>query len=579
MNPISRNRRLANYIREVKGIYFVSLAILVVVSGLTAAKAWIVQLVVDGFKSGGADTGDLLMVCVTVVAVFGGSALLDWGYMILSRIASARLIVRIREDLFARLISQDLAYFSRRHSSDLTARVVNDVAAFDFAAVQAIQGAFRDAVTIVCLLGVLFFWDWQIAALCLGIVFVAALLLRAVNRRIARLGRKVQESLSGVAGQITEMIGGIDVILSFGLSSYWRDRFQKSNQQFYDDSLRSHKLGAQGTLIVNLIAAGTIATVLWIVGSALMRGDITEGEFGAFLATLYLLQAPAQGLGLNLQQFVRGLAAGDRAFELLNEFPEMKDPESPAPRKKVEGRVRFEGVSFRYADELTLDDVSLAVDPAELVVIVGDSGAGKSTVAKLAERFYDPESGRVTLDGTDLRELEREGLRRSISYVGQEVYLFDASLRFNLTIGRPDATDDEILTVIEAACLDEFLARLPEGLDTKIGERGARLSGGQRQRIAIARALLVPSAVLVLDEATSAVDMDLERKILQNIVDRYPERAIMAITHRLSLAEIADKVVVLKQGRVAEVGTASELAASGGEYHRLQQASRTGLQR
>ena len=285
---------------------------------------------------------------------------------------------------------------------------------------------------------------------------------------------------------------------------------------------------------------------------------------------MYLLQSPAMTIGNSLASLSRGTAAAGRALELLEISPSVTEPDTPSrPPSGLIG-VEFQDVSFGYRREApAIRGLSFDLRPNELVVMVGDSGAGKSTVARLLLRFYDPDSGRILLGGTPIHQLSRKDLYDLVTYVSQDVFLYDETLEFNLKIGNPAASDDEVDAALRVAAVDRFLSSLPDGLQTRVGERGARLSGGQRQRISLARAILRPAPILVLDEATSALDLELEQQVIGNLAHSSESRTVFAITHRLSLAEIADRVLVLKDGSLAQEGRPDDLADQPGEFSRL----------
>ncbi|MEM8884424.1 MAG: ABC transporter ATP-binding protein [Planctomycetota bacterium] len=575
-----KRKSLLQYLRPVRALFCVSLLLLICISALTAAKALISQPIVDAFLGGEPTTGELAALCFVALSIFWLQGGLEWAYSVLARIASARVVQSVRSELFNNLLNQGTGFFSTQSSSQLATRIVNDIAVFEVAAIGAIQLLIRDLVTVILLLGVIFFNNPGLAAICIGVVFLAAAILKFTGRRVRAIGRTVQDSLGEIAKNITEMIGGIAVILGFGLRDRWKQDFEGTNENYRDMVIKAQKISATSVLALQLVAGATIATVLWLTGQALLAKEITEGQFMSLLATLYLLQAPAQGIPGAVNTINRGVAAGDRALEILEFEPELEFPtDGPPIRTPSAGRVQFERVDFSYGAEPILRDLSIEIQAGKVTVMVGDSGAGKSTVAKLAQRFHDPHAGRVTLDGVPLPELTRAQLVEAISYVAQDVFVFDGTLEENLRIGNMNASMSELDDAMRIACLDDFVEELPNGLRTEIGERGTRLSGGQRQRIAIARAVLADTRVLILDEATSALDMELEQRILQNLVDHRAGQTIFAITHRLSLAEVADQVIVLKDGVLAESGTAQDLAAAGGEYARLQYAATSKLQR
>jgi len=573
-------RYLFHYLRQVRGRFALSFVLLLLIASLTAVKAWIIQPVVDGFLAGDTTNQDLTILCLLVAGIFLSQATFNWLYAVVARSASAKVVQSLRTDLFGHLTRQSLGYFVDRPSADLVSRVVNDVGAFENAAVGSIQVLMRDLLTIALLLAVLFLKDWRLALSCLGILAVAGWILRSMSTRIKGLARTLQETVSNLNRRLAEMIGGIELILGFGLENRWQDRFREVTRDHYRMQLKTTRTGAAAVFVVLVMAGLTLSTILFITGRALLRGEISSGEFGTFLAAMYLIQSPALTIGNSVSNLSRGLAAVGRSLEILEDAPAVTDPDVPEYLTDEELEIQFDTVSFSYrSDASVVGDLSFAVQPGELVVMVGDSGAGKSTVAKLLMRFYDPDGGQVKIGKTSVHQLDRKDLYSKVSYVSQDVYLFDGSLEFNLKIGRPHCSEAELDEAIRIACVDAFLAELPDGLATHVGERGTKLSGGQRQRVSIARAVLRDTSILVLDEATSALDMELEQRILQNLVDARRARTIFAITHRLSLAEIADRVLVLKDGYLAEQGSASTLATQNGEFARLQAAAKAKLVR
>ena len=564
--------RLSKYLRVVRGRFLLSLALLLLAASLTAAKAWVIQPMVDSFLAGPERAVPLWVMAAVVLLIFVAQALFNWLYLVVAKMASAGIVQAVRIDLFQHLESQSLRYFTKRSMGDLVARVVNDLMVFEASAVTGMQGLIRNGLTIALLLGVMLLQQPRWALVICALMVLAAVILHAVGGRIVTTARAVQESLSRITRHLTEMTGGIAVVLGFGVERDWQARFVETCHDQYRTQVRAVRVRASASALVDLLTGVTLAGLLFWMGSALLDRSLTGGQLLSFLAVMFLMQAPAQRVAQCAAELSSGLAAGARAFELLDQEPDIREPSDPSPLPGSGGAMEFRDVSFGYDDEPVLRDLSFRIEPLELVVMVGRSGAGKSTVAKLAKRFYDPSRGAVLLDGVDLRQLSRDTLHRAVSYVAQDVFLFNETVAFNLTVGRPDATEAELAEVIRVACLREMVDELPDGLRTVVGERGVRLSGGQQQRIAIARALLTRPRVLVLDEATSALDTDLERRILHNLVSGERRCTVFAITHRLKLAGTADRVLVLRDGHLVEQGPSDALAAGGGEFSRLTQA-------
>ena len=561
------------YIYQVRRSYLIAFILLFICSALTAAKAWMIQPAVDKFIEGPVSSSMLWILCGLVAVLFISHAILEWLYLIVSKSANIRVARNIRENLFSNLMRHNLGFFVRHPSSELMTRVINDVAVLEVFAVGSLMGLVRSAVTLMMLLGVMLYQHVTLGLVCALVMVVAGLVLRRLAKHIAVLSRRIQESLSTVANRLSEMIGGMELILGFGLADLWRERFSRVNQDYFDAQVHGVRVSTAPAIIIQLIAGITLAVVLLIMGRALLQDEMTGGQLLSFLVVMFLMQNPAKRLGDCIAMLSQGLAAGERAFDLIDSHAGDVEPRGHHVLDDCAGRLELRQVSFSYNKDPVIRNLSFRIEPRELVVMVGRSGAGKSSVAKLIQRFYDPDSGQVLIDGFDVRDIDVQSLYRAVSYVSQDVFLFNDTIEFNLKIGNPDASDEELVAAIEIACIDEFLPSLPDGIHTVVGERGVRLSGGQRQRIAIARAVLSNAPILVLDEATSAVDMDLEQRILGNLMSMGRQRTIFGITHRLTLAELADRVLVLRDGKLEEEGTSSELADADGEYAQLRRAA------
>jgi subfamily B ATP-binding cassette protein MsbA len=543
-------RRILAYARPVRGWFALSLGLLLVMSSLTAAKAAVIKPAVDRFVQQRADLGGLLLLCGAVLAIFAVQAAAHFGYVISARRTSCALAREIRRDLFRHLLAHGLAYFSARPSAAVSSRVVNDVSAYQNNGIHAFQAIVRDLTTIALLLGLTVRIHWRLALLCLLVIGAAGLAVRISSRRIRRRARNVQETLGRVVHELTELVGGIEVVLSFGLLENWRKRLDVVLDRQYQSQIRLVRSEAAGLASVQVIAGIGFSTVLFILGRATIHGEITPGSFAMFLSVIYLLQRPAENLPKAAARLSQGLAAGGRALEILDEAPTLSYPDRSEPFPSSLGRIELAGVSFSYPRGEGIENLDLSLEPRRVTAMLGASGAGKSTVARLMLRFYDPDQGVVRLDGVDLRRLSRTDLHGAIAYVGQEVFLFDEDIEFNLRLGDASLSRESLWKALRQAELADFVQGLPEGLATPVGERGVQLSGGQRQRLSIARALLRNPRVLILDEATSALDEAAERRLLANLRSIEGRPTLFAISHRSSVAEIADRVVVLDQGRL-----------------------------
>lgn len=539
-------------------------------SSLTAAKAWIIQPTVDAFVGGSAGYAQLKILCAIVLAIFVLQAGFNWLFVVVARMASSDITRRIRTDLFCHLQGQSLGYFTRVSSSDLMSRVITDVSVFESSALAALQGFIRNTITLTLLLGVMLIQQLQWGLIWFAVMVAAGFALRSMGSRIIAIARNAQDKLSRLTHHLSEITGGISVILGFGVKDHWQEQFSRSNQSYYETQVETTRIRGSAAALLEALTGAALAGILLWMGSAVLDGELTAGQLLSFLAVMFLVQAPAQRMTQCVAGLSQGFAAGARAFEIFDQQPEIRDPQEPRALPMDGGRVEFKNVSFGYDDRPVILDLSFEIRPHEFVVFAGQSGAGKSTVTKLTQRFYDAQRGQVLIDGIDVREVRRQDLCKAVSHVAQDVFLFDETIRFNIEIGNPDATEAHLDEVIRLACLEDVIDELPDGLQTVVGERGDRLSGGQRQRIAIARALLTDARILIFDEATSALDMDLERRLLNNLASVRSAHTILAITHRLTMADIADRVLVLRDGRLVEEGGSAALVTAGGEFSRLQ---------
>jgi ABC-type multidrug transport system fused ATPase/permease subunit len=561
MSELKRNKvdrrdvkRVLRHIRSMRGLYAVSIVLLMVMTVLSALKAFIIKPTVDTLVRGDPTLSDLYTLVALLAGVFALGPAVNFCYALVNRVIAGRIVMNIRQQIFDHMLGQPLSFFAKHHSTDLASRVVNDIGQFEFSTIANLQMFIKDVMLSAALVSYMFYLDWTLALVCLGLGGVIAVSLAYHNKRIVPESHKAQQELGGVASHVTELISGMELVVSFGMNKVWAGRFRKMNQKHFEASYQLDKTRNKAIWVSHVIASTGIVAILTIAGMRVIDGTLSPGAALSIIAVTYMLSHPMSSFGNEVSSIVRGLGSARRAFEVLDEVSEVEDPAEPLPfPEKLD--IEFQNVNFSYAGKAgVLTDISFKVNEGESIAVVGGSGAGKSTIAKLMLRFYDPTSGRVLLGGKPLDQLERHALYENVSYVPQESFLFDRSLRENLTIGRPDATEEELARVIKRACLVEFVEHLPKGLDSMVGERGVTLSGGERQRIAIARALLRRPKVLVLDEATSAMDVELEAEILRELVE-VRSMTVVAITHRPRMAHLADRVLRLKRGVVqAEEG-------------------------
>ena len=484
-----------------------------------------------------------------------------------------RVVADLRGEVQDNLLTLAPRFFEENRPSEIASRLTSDTAIIEQIVGSTVSVALRNLFTLIGGIVFMFVWSPKLAALLMVGIPLALLPLLLLGRRVRTFSRSTQDSIAGVGTIATEVLGAMKIVQAFGQQDREAGRMRAAVEAVFSTAKRRISVRALMTAAVMGLMFGAITMILWQGAIDVAHGRMTGGAIAAFVLTAGLVAGAFGSLAEVYGDLLRGAGAAGRLGELLAERPEIGAPAQarslPTP---AAGRLAFDRVTFRYPtrpEVAAIEDLTLVLAPGETLAVVGPSGAGKSTLFQLAERFYDPQHGMVSLDGVPLPEADPAAIRARIAIVPQETVIFAASARDNLRYGRWDADDAAIWAAAEAANAAQFLHALPQGLDTYLGESGARLSGGQRQRVAIARALLRDAPLLLLDEATSALDAESER-LVQDALERLMQgRTTMVIAHRLATVRAADRIVVMDQGRIVEEGRHDQLAAAGGLYARL----------
>lgn len=543
----------------------------IICTGLIAAITyWFIRFIAEVVDAATVRNQVLLVrSALLIVALHAAKWILTYGQACFISSATNKIAIRIRNDLYSHLQNLSLSYFERTKTGHLMSRMTNDVALIQNSANQIVS-VVSAPLTIAFLTYEIFTMNWQLSLVSLvGLPLTSVAILR-IGRGMRQLTEQVQIRLADIAAIVQETLSAVRIVKSFGMEDYEKSRFKDENNRTYGVAMRAVRRSAMMTPTVEFIGVTAIAIVLWYGGSMVADKHFTIGMLTAFLVALDRIAVSAREIGRLNVTYHQTMAGAARIFDILNEVPEISDAENATVLPAIEGRVEFRNVSFAYnANKPALEHVSFVVEPGQQVAIVGPSGAGKSTVANLIPRFYDVTDGAVLIDGADIRSVTLDSLRKQIGIVPQESILFSSSIRENIAYGKIDASAEEIEAAARAANAHDFIMRLPEGYDTLVGERGTKLSGGERQRVAIARALLKNPKLLILDEATSSLDVASEA-IVQDALERLMQnRTTLVIAHRLSTIVNADKILVMQSGRIAESGTHDELLAKGGLYSEL----------
>jgi ABC-type multidrug transport system fused ATPase/permease subunit len=561
-------RRLLSFLRPYRRELWGSLVFAWAAMGMTVLIPWLIGRAVNAIEAG--ERPDLLPLALAIAA----AGVLRLGLTMVRRIVAGRVSLAVefdlRQDFYAHLQRLELGFFDSQQTGQLMSRATVDLNSIRFFLGYGLIFLTQNMLTIVLAGAVMIAIEPWLALLALTPVPLVVYTASRYNRLSRPAVQEVQQRLAELTAEAEESVSGVRIVKAFAREEHQMRRFQRAVARVFDQSIYSTRLQAFFSPLLGLLPQLGIALALLIGGRQVIAGDLSLGDFTAFYTYLAMLAAPMRMLGMAMGMAQRAIASGNRLFEILDREPRIASPPGAPPLPAGDGRVELRGVTLRYDGAApALSGIDLAVEPGRTVALVGPSGSGKTSLVALIGRLYDPSEGSVAIDGADVRSVDLGSLRSQVAFVGDESFLFSASVAENIAYARPGASREEIEVAARRAQADGFVRALPAGYETLVGERGWTLSGGQRQRVAIARALLADPRVLVLDDATSSVDARTEAAIKAGLREAMAGRTTFIVAHRLSTIALADEIVVMDGGRIVDRGTHQELLAGCGFYREI----------
>lgn len=541
---------------------------MLVVGAATSAPPYLAKNVIDDIfitKS----TEMLVWLPLAIILIFIVKGACSYGQILLMSFIGQRIIADLRYELYNKIQQQSLAFFTKHPTGLLMSRITNDVIAIQGAVSEAVTNLFKDSFTIIGLIFVIFYRDWQLAIIGMVVFPLTIYPIAKFGQRMRKVATRTQVTMGSLANLLQETISGTRIVKAFGMEDYENKRFSRENEQLLKLTLKSVSINALSSPVMELLGGIGMAAIIFYGGYQVINGQSTPGNLISFLLALMMLYAPIKNLTKVNNTIQQGIAGAQRVFSIIDLIPDIKNSEKAVDLPKISQDITIENVTFCYEEAPVLKNINLNIKVGEVIAFVGMSGGGKTTLVNLIPRFYDVTEGNILVDGRDIRDVTIESLRKQIGIVTQQTILFNDTVRNNIAYGNIEKTDNDIIQAAKAAKAHDFIVNLPKGYDTIIGEQGTKLSGGEKQRLSIARALLKDAPILILDEATSSLDTEAEIEVQEALEHLMEGRTTLMIAHRLSTIRNADRIIVLVGGKIVEEGTHDALLEKKGEYYKL----------
>jgi ABC-type multidrug transport system fused ATPase/permease subunit len=558
--------RLLGFLRPYKASLAVSTVLAVAYQGAQIALVWLTKHVIDEALTPH-DSMKLWIFVGVIVGLGAARAVFMYGRRMISGRQALAVEMDLRQGLYAHLVRLSFGFYDRHQTGQLMSRATVDLQGVRFFLGYGLIFFFQNVLTVVFVTGVLLVFEWKLALIALAITPILVALAYRYSHVSHPTLREVQQKLADVATVAEENIVGVHVVKSFAQEPMEQQKFRRRSETLFEETIRANRQRALYVPLISWVPLVAQAAVLLVGARMVTAGELSVGGFVAFNLYLGMLVMPLRSLGMWIGQAQRATASGERIFQVIDEPEEITDRPGATELPAGGGHIRFEDVGFEYMPgRPILEAIDLEVPPGRTIALIGHTGSGKTTLTSLVPRFYDVTSGRLTVDGADVRDVKLRSLRSEVGVISQDTFLFSATVRENITFGAPDLSDEQVEHVARLAQAHEFIERLPDGYDTVIGERGITLSGGQRQRLAIARAIAVDPRILILDDATASVDASTEARIRLGLREAMKGRTTLIIAHRLSTISLADEIVVIDGGRISGRGTHDELLGTSQVY-------------